>query len=41
MMTSAELDNLVRIEVLKREPRRQPEFDGLLKSGIARLKDAR
>ena len=40
MMTSAELDNLVRIGALKREPRSQSEFDGLLKSGIARLKDA-
>src|SRR6266508_1528041 len=39
-MTSAELDSLVRIGALKIEPGNQSEFDGLLKSGIARLKDA-
>jgi len=39
-MTSAELDNLVRIGKLKREPPSRKEFDGLLRSGRARLEDA-
>src|SRR5271165_3462407 len=38
-MTS-HLDNLVRIKQLKAEPRSQSEFDGLVRSGLARLKDA-
>jgi hypothetical protein len=38
-MTSAELDNLVRIGKLKREPP-QAEIDGLIRSGEARLLDA-
>jgi hypothetical protein len=40
-MTSEELENLARAGKLKREPATQPEFDGLLRSGEARLKDAR
>ena len=40
-MTSSELDNLARIGTLKAEPGTQSEFDGLLKSGRARLNDAR
>ena len=39
-MTSLELDNLVRIGKLKREPPSRREFDGLLGSGEARLADA-
>lgn len=39
-MTSAELDNLVRIGKLKREPASQREQQGLLESGLARLADA-
>jgi hypothetical protein len=39
-MTSAELDNLVRIGKLKREPAPQAEIDGLIRSGEARLLDA-
>lgn len=39
-MTSAELDNLVRIGKLKREPPVASEFAGLLRSGAARLADA-
>ena len=39
-MTSTELENLVRIRKLKREPPARPEFDGLMKSGRARLADA-
>lgn len=39
-MTSPELENLVRIGQLKREPSSPREFDGLLKSGAARLADA-
>jgi hypothetical protein len=34
------LDNLVRIGKLKTEPPAKAEFDGLLRSGKARLKDA-
>jgi hypothetical protein len=39
-MTSANLDNLVRVGKLKREPTGQTEYAGLLKSGRARLSDA-
>lgn len=39
-MISAELENLVRIGKLKREPRSHLEFDGLVQSGAARLADA-
>lgn len=34
------LDNLVRSGQLKREPPAQSEIDGLVRSGLARLKDA-
>ena len=40
-MTSQQLDNLVRANKLKAEPDDQDEFDGLIKSGRARLHDAR
>jgi hypothetical protein len=40
-MTLRELDNLVRIGKLKKEPGAQAEFDGLLRSGRARLADAK
>lgn len=39
-MTSRHLDNLVDIRKLKAEPGDQAEFDGLVKSGRARLRDA-
>ena len=39
-MTSHELDNLVQIGKLKREPPSKREFDGLLTSGTTRLADA-
>jgi hypothetical protein len=39
-MTSPELDNLVKIGKLKREACSQQEFDGLVRSGVARLTDA-
>lgn len=39
-MTSAELESLVQIGGLKREPPSRREFDGLLRSGKARLADA-
>jgi len=39
-MTSLELESLVRIGKLKREPPSRREFDGLLHSGTARLADA-
>jgi len=39
-MTSPELDNLVKLGVLKREPGVQAEFDGLVRSGRVRLRDA-
>lgn len=39
-MISPELENLARIGKLKREPPSAPEFDGLLRSGAARLADA-
>lgn len=38
-MPSPELDNLVRIGQLKSEPFVQSEFDGLMRSGLLRLKD--
>lgn len=40
-MTSQQLDNLVKTKSLKAEPGSQSEFDGLLRSGRARLIDAR
>ena len=40
-MTSAELDNLVRLGQLKREVPVEGEIRGLLRSGEARLADAR
>jgi hypothetical protein len=40
-MTSQHLDSLVSIDRLKAEPGDQAEFDGLVKSGRARLLDAR
>ena len=39
-MTSSPLDNLVRIGKLKAEPPAQTEFDGLVRSGLVRLRDA-
>lgn len=39
-MTLRELDNLVRIGKLKKEPGTQFEFDGLIHSGRMRLNDA-
>ena len=39
-MTSPELENLVRLGHLKREPCSQRDFDNLVKSGTARLTDA-
>lgn len=39
-MTLESLDNLVRINQLKREPSDQREFEGLVKAAIDRLKDA-
>ncbi len=39
-MTSSPLDNLARIKQLKAEPPAQAEFDGLVRSGLVRLKDA-
>jgi hypothetical protein len=41
MMTSPNLDNLVKIGKLKKEAVSQSEFDGLVRSGRARLTDAR
>jgi hypothetical protein len=40
MMTSAHLANLAKVGMLKAEPASQMEFDGLLRSGRARLNDA-
>lgn len=40
-MSSRELNNLVRIELLKVEAADQKEIDGLLASGRARLTDAK
>jgi hypothetical protein len=39
-MTFSALDNLVRIGQLKAEPPAQSEIDGLIRSGLVRLKDA-
>lgn len=39
-MASSPLDNLVRIGKLKAEPPAQAEFDGLVRSGLVRLRDA-
>jgi hypothetical protein len=39
-MTSAELDNLLRINKLKSEPPSARELRGMLASAVARLKDA-
>lgn len=39
-MTSPELENLVRLGHLKHQPCSQRDFDNLVKSGAARLKDA-
>jgi hypothetical protein len=39
-MSSKELDNLVRVGLLKTEPGDQSEFNGLVKSGRTRLNDA-
>ena len=39
-MTSSPLDNLVRIGKRKAEPPAQTEFDGLVRSGLVRLRDA-
>ena len=39
-MTSPELENLVRVGQLKREPAVASEIRGLLRSGEARLADA-
>ena len=39
-MSSKELDNLVRVGLLKKEPGDQGEFNGLVKSGRVRLNDA-
>ena len=39
-MTSEAFDKLVKIGQLKKEPADQREFDGLLRSGSVRLKDA-
>ena len=36
----SQLDNLVRIGTLKEEPPAQTELDGLMRSGMARIKDA-
>ncbi|MGA9854455.1 MAG: hypothetical protein WBR29_04170 [Gammaproteobacteria bacterium] len=40
-MTSQNLENLVKIGKLKKEPVSQKEFDGLVASGRGRLADAR
>lgn len=40
LVTSTELENLVRIGALKREPPEPSELAGLTESGEARLKDA-
>lgn len=39
-MTSSPLDNLVKIGKLKAEPPAQAEFEGLVRSGLMRLRDA-
>ncbi len=38
-MISSPLDNLVKIGKLKAEPPAQAEFDGLVRSGLVRLRD--
>jgi hypothetical protein len=40
-MTSTELQNLVRVGLLKPEPPDRAEFEALIESGEVRLKDAR
>ena len=40
IMSSKNLENLVKVGQLKNEPFNKQEFSGLLKSGLARLKDA-
>lgn len=40
MMTSSQLDNLVKVGQLKREPASASEIEGLRRSGEARLADA-
>lgn len=40
-MAIAELDNLVQINKLKAEAGTQSEFNGLVRSGLARLKDVK
>lgn len=40
-MSFKELDNLVGTGLLKREPPDQTEFDGLFRSGVARLTDSK
>jgi hypothetical protein len=40
-MSSKELDNLVSVGMLKVEPPDQGEFDGLFRSGVARLADSK
>lgn len=39
-MNSTNLDNLAKLSQLKIEPMNRLEFDGLIRSGQARLKDA-
>ena len=39
-MTLENLDNLVKVKQLKKEPSDQKEFDGMVSSAIRRLKDA-
>jgi hypothetical protein len=41
MMSSKELDNLAKVGTLKPEAGDQSEFDGLVRSGTARLTDAK
>jgi hypothetical protein len=40
-VSSKELDNLVEAKLLKAEPSDQAEFDGLFRSGVARLADSK
>lgn len=40
-MPREELDNLVRVKKLKAEPSEAQEIAGLIRSGLARLKDAK
>jgi hypothetical protein len=39
-MPHDQLDNLVKVGQLKAEPASEPEVDGLISSGLARLRDA-